>query len=163
MWRVITLDAHRHFTYIESLIHWMWFLFRSSSWRRPNVKGLLVTGPIPNGPLGSDQPFAWRGKRNHLPVLYRQWSMSEIHFCAHSSRAQALWRADDSNPFPHILFLVKARSLFIIRESVTVYWICSLQPFKLECFIGLPSFEPTKCTTHFIFFHAVPLIFLRET
>jgi hypothetical protein len=41
-------------------------------------------------------------------------------------------------------FLWRPVCFFIIRKSVTVYWICSLQSFKLECFIGLPSFELTK-------------------
>ena len=117
------------------------------------MRGLLVFGPMPNGPLGSDQPFSWRGKRNDLPVRYRQWSMPEIHFCAHSSRAQALWWADDSNPFPHTLFLVKARLFFIIRKSVTVYWIRSLQSFRLMfyCFDIFRAYE-TRNTLYFLWF-----------
>jgi hypothetical protein len=72
--------------------------------------------------------------------------------CAHFSRAQALWWADDSNPFPHILLLVKAHLFFVIQRSETVYWNVSLQSFKPEHFAGFSSFESTKCAIYFIFF-----------
>jgi hypothetical protein len=161
-WRVITLDVHRRYFVprAESVGSGLCF--------GPQTKEDLMwevcwsLGQCPTAPLDLINLSPQEGIEPPFGAIQTMINARDSFLCSQQPAASLMatrWLKSISS---HPVSCEGPFVFFIIRKSVTVYWICSLQSLKLECFIGLRFFEPTKCTTHFIFFDSIALIFFRE-